>query len=318
MTLLAEIQAAALDSAVPLADLLRKCKVLAAGLKHQEFADWVNNELSGYAKNVKVPSYREVWTPVSIGHFAGPFGSGANNVPIPVLGLPDFIRDTLQTYLIREPARQLEQLAAGDTKGMQLQWASDIVNYVATKHPMVSGMTLMDAFRPLSPGVLAGVVDNIRSRILDFALAIRAEDPAAGEAALNAPPPISPATTTHIYNQTIVHGQAIIGNSGKASIGSGNVATSTTAGNDITQPSQLLPLLSKLREEATNAAEADVREEAVDVVNKMERHASAAKFDPDRMLKYLSLYGTLVTTATNTLPQIEHAVKALGQLIGVT
>jgi hypothetical protein len=55
MTLLRDIQEAALDSKVNLADLLRKCKVLAARLKHEEFATWVDWELNGYPERKMLP-----------------------------------------------------------------------------------------------------------------------------------------------------------------------------------------------------------------------------------------------------------------------
>ena len=51
MSLLREIQDAAISSDVELSVLLRKCKVLAARLGNQDFKEWIDNELSGY-KNV--------------------------------------------------------------------------------------------------------------------------------------------------------------------------------------------------------------------------------------------------------------------------
>lgn len=62
MGLLADIEAAATDSTVSISDLLRKCKVLAARLKHREFADWVNAELNGYNPS-QLPPYRCVRLP---------------------------------------------------------------------------------------------------------------------------------------------------------------------------------------------------------------------------------------------------------------
>jgi hypothetical protein len=48
MTLLGELQQAAIDSSVPLANLLRKCKVLAARPTHKDFSKWIDHELNGY------------------------------------------------------------------------------------------------------------------------------------------------------------------------------------------------------------------------------------------------------------------------------
>jgi hypothetical protein len=71
MTLLREIEAAATTSKEPLADLLRRCKVLAARLKHAELGQWADRELNGYPDNQNVPRYRIVSTPISKGTLVG-------------------------------------------------------------------------------------------------------------------------------------------------------------------------------------------------------------------------------------------------------
>ena len=50
MTLLREIQN---DADTSVAVVLRKCKILAARLRHEPFKVWVENELNGYAKDDK-------------------------------------------------------------------------------------------------------------------------------------------------------------------------------------------------------------------------------------------------------------------------
>jgi hypothetical protein len=59
-SLIEQLQAEALDSRVPVADLLRKAKVLAEKLGIREFADWVDRELNGYAQDDKFPAYRRL------------------------------------------------------------------------------------------------------------------------------------------------------------------------------------------------------------------------------------------------------------------
>ena len=48
MSLLRQIQDAAIDSSIDLPTLLRKCKVLAARLGNEDFKRWIDNELVGY------------------------------------------------------------------------------------------------------------------------------------------------------------------------------------------------------------------------------------------------------------------------------
>jgi AbiTii len=59
-SLVEQLQADALDRGVPVGDLLRKAKVVAAKLDLKEFLAWSDHEISGYGPEDKVPPYRMV------------------------------------------------------------------------------------------------------------------------------------------------------------------------------------------------------------------------------------------------------------------
>lgn len=59
-SLVEDLQADALDSSVPIDDLLRKAKVVAEKLGIRDLADWVEHELSGYGPDDEYPEYRKV------------------------------------------------------------------------------------------------------------------------------------------------------------------------------------------------------------------------------------------------------------------
>ena len=92
MSLLREIQNAAIDSKTDLASLLRKCKVLAIRLGSADFRKWVDDELSGYKSTGDLPDYR-ILQVNSKGHFAGAFGSGINNADLPLFCIPEEYRE---------------------------------------------------------------------------------------------------------------------------------------------------------------------------------------------------------------------------------
>ena len=75
MSLLKEIQDAAIDSKSDLSTVLRKSRVLAARLKNEDFTKWVQHELDGYPQVTDIPEYRACKCQ-SQGHFGGAFGSG--------------------------------------------------------------------------------------------------------------------------------------------------------------------------------------------------------------------------------------------------
>src|ERR1022692_921276 len=58
MTLLREIQQAAVDPNVDITTVLRKARILAARLKNAEFEEWVERELNGYPDKAGLPAYR--------------------------------------------------------------------------------------------------------------------------------------------------------------------------------------------------------------------------------------------------------------------
>ena len=55
-----ELQAEALNSSVPVDDLLRKAKIVAEKLDIRDFADWIERELTGYGEQDEYPVYRKV------------------------------------------------------------------------------------------------------------------------------------------------------------------------------------------------------------------------------------------------------------------
>src|SRR5687768_7814454 len=59
MSLLREIQAVAVSSDVSIADLLRRCRVLAVRLNNEEMVTWADSELNGYRNETALPAYRQ-------------------------------------------------------------------------------------------------------------------------------------------------------------------------------------------------------------------------------------------------------------------
>jgi len=181
MTLLREIRVAATDSEVKLPDLLRKCKVLAARLRHQEFAEWVGRELNGYPDAAGLPEYRRVHVE-SLGKFVGPLNSGIDNARIPTSALPENLKHHANEARFFDSVSSLGCLADDEgTTTLCAKWSADVVAYVAKKHPMYRDMVLIDAWQVISSATVAGILDTVRTRILDFVLALEAEDPAAGD-----------------------------------------------------------------------------------------------------------------------------------------
>jgi len=224
MSLLRDIQNAALDSKVHLPDLLRKCKVLAARLGNQDFKSWVDAELNGYGERDPLPSYRS-FRVESQGNFAGPFGSGLNHAPIPLSCLPERFRDMLLTHHSREPISALSDLVSksDSSPSFRVPWPADLVAYVG--QDIYDNMNCLSAWQVIPRGAIVGILDTVRTRVLNFVLEIESEAPDAGEAAPGVQP--LPQERVNQVFHTEIYGN--VGNvaAGGAGLSQWNVGTVT-------------------------------------------------------------------------------------------
>jgi AbiTii len=172
MTLLRDIQDAAVSSNAPLSDLLRRCRILGTRLKSTEFTEWVDRELNGYPSRENLPAYRVTPT-VSVGYFSGPGGRQASNIPIPSFRLPEPLRETWSNIYLDGPIRGYEDLIGNSNEVVfQCPWPGDLIAMIAPN--ILAGMYLVSAHQSLSRLAIIGLLDSVRNRVLNFALDIEA------------------------------------------------------------------------------------------------------------------------------------------------
>jgi hypothetical protein len=218
MTLLQEIQAGAVDGNTDLPTLLRKCRILAARLKNEEFKRWVQHELDGYPPGSALPDYRKMPCQ-SFGHFSGFFGSGIKNAPIPLRCIPQEYRYLVTDVEFRNGVGALQNLMARDD-GHPLQefWPADLIAIVASD--ILDSMNLMQAWKLIPPSAIVRILETVRNRILSFVLEIESASPDAGEGTLT--PALTSDKVSNVFNTYIM------GNVGNLASGSSNVHQQTT------------------------------------------------------------------------------------------
>jgi hypothetical protein len=220
VTLLSDLIEDASGDNVPLAVLLRRVKVLAARLRTGPLANWVDHELAGYGSEAELPSYRGPFDAAAVGHFAGPFNSEIRNAPIPTVSFEENVRSTFAPFFtveFRQGVATLEDIvdrsaSTGGTDSLHVAWPADAVAYANQlwqqgKVQWYEGMGLISAWTPISAGQITGVLDTVRTRVLDLALAVEAEDPTAGERVSSA---IAPERATNIFNTVVMGGNLAI------------------------------------------------------------------------------------------------------------
>lgn len=201
MGLLREIQDAAVDSQTDILVVLRKCRVLASRLGHEEFKKWVQCELDGYPKDEKLPDYR-ILQCQSQGHFSGPFGSGMKNAPIPLNYLPKKLHPHLTVVKFVESIASLSELVKSDkSEALRSTWPADALPLVADK--FYENMVLVQAWKTISRAAVVGIIETVRNRVLNFALELEAAAPDAGEGSPRTKP-VAEEKVSQVFNIQIM------------------------------------------------------------------------------------------------------------------
>jgi hypothetical protein len=215
MTLLEDIQEAAVDSKSDLAALLRKCKLLAARLRSQPLENWVLWESNGYPDGIDVPAYR-VWPLELKGHFYGPFGSGLRNAPIPILCLPEKSRKHFERHECRLSIASIEAALAQANGGTLDVSTGDLALLLGTK--VYRNSNCLQAWAEFGANHLVELLNAVRNRILDFAVAVWKEFPQAGEGGNETAAKIEAKKVTQIFNTTVYGGAANLVGTANASM----------------------------------------------------------------------------------------------------
>lgn len=205
MSLLAEIRADAIDASVPISVLLRKCMVLAATLDHLPLREWVDRELNGYGKDDPVPSYRAPRATSVKGNFSGPMNFWWQGAEVPRHCIDERDRESLFSVHFTSSVAEYESLLSGDSGSgeFRVPWPTDFVALYGQQ--MYEDLACVGAWRVVPRNWIENVLDQIRNKVLAFALELEGEDPDAGDAPVGSAP-IPKETVTQIFQTTIYGG----------------------------------------------------------------------------------------------------------------
>ena len=174
--LVTQLQREVANSRIPLADILRKAQILASRLRIREFKRWVDAELKGYGDDDDLPVYRKLHCDC-VGTYSAPFGMVRNNIPIPVTVLPDNLRELATSIKMLHGVKEIEMLAdTPEVDSLQSTWPPEYVA-IARKHVRTEPpWRLALVYRCIPAYRMAGIVDQVRNRLLDFLLKLEQLD----------------------------------------------------------------------------------------------------------------------------------------------
>jgi len=247
MSLLDDIVETAGNGARPLADVLRKCTVLAVRLDNPPFRRWVALELEGYGVDDDLPPYRST-VPTELKANLANLAYRVTNALISPLALPADLREDLTSIDCRQSVAEMEGLVRDAHKGGHGSLRVNVDPSLWQFVPVADTYNITDLWQEIQLSKLTAVLDAVRNRALAFALEIERLDPAAGE-------PNSTRATLPVESVTQIFHTVITG--GVVTLAAG--AAHVTQVLEVTvNPHDLPSLLARLRQ--LGIGEADVED----------------------------------------------------------
>ncbi|GAB2562663.1 AbiTii domain-containing protein [Kribbella endophytica] len=175
-SLLAQIQADALDSAKSLADTLRKCIALGGETGSTELRDWARQELEGYVgPGDEVPGYRIVRAPLQLDAIVGT--NQIKGQPISPNDLPEVVVGQIDELVhLSGGVGELEAMAQqAKERGLKLTPAQgmDVVNLMNQENDQPF-QQITHLYWHLSASPIVGVLDKIRTILTSLVAEMRA------------------------------------------------------------------------------------------------------------------------------------------------
>jgi hypothetical protein len=330
MSLLREIQDAAIATDQPLATLLRRAKVLAARLDNPLLGEWVDHELNGYPDDATLPPYRARRPVLVVGDFSG-LRWKADRSPISALAVPPEYRNgPLFYFQFTEPVAVYEELLRTEPADFTEPWPSEALALLQQPEPWPCTPAItacVGAWRVLPRGDVIAVVDGVRNRLLDLVLELERTAPEAGDVPASELP-VSGEQVTKLITNTI-YGKAtfvtdnsihVDGTAGNIASGQGNLVRQGDA-RIIQQAADLSALLGNLRA-ALKQLELDGRlpteqlEATQGLVEDLEEEAAAPEPMRTRMVRSLKAITAIAGAAGQAGVGVVDAVKAIHHTLG--
>ena len=148
-------------------------------------------------------------------------GTMLKNVAIPILtaqAIPPPMAQALTSMKLRDP---IASLAAADSKrGLVRPWDGDVLAQIGGR--LMAHYRLLEAHSTIGPGTLPGILDTVRTRVLQLALRLAEQFPEVDDGRGTAPPP---AVVHQIFNNAIISGSNL-GTTGSATVEESTVTIS--------------------------------------------------------------------------------------------
>ncbi|MBA2312951.1 MAG: hypothetical protein H0V97_09165 [Actinobacteria bacterium] len=184
-TLIEQVEEDALDSKRSVADALRKCIALGGRAGSEELRAWASRELQGYDKQEDVPEYRIIAAPIVIDGMTG--NALVERQQISTHDLPDVAQnaDISETLPLMSGIGELEELARRareKDEGVMLGLPGGATLAKLMTHEMGDPYRAVQrVYWNASPTAVFGVVDRVRTKLVELVAQIRSDTGSAAD-----------------------------------------------------------------------------------------------------------------------------------------
>lgn len=162
-----------LSSETPnLNNALFKTKVLMHKIGQKELIGWIDSELKGYPEDAELPEYRII--PMTV---LGNISNGAyryTKQPLPLRHLPEKLQSNLERTELRQGIAVIEGYVT-EEGNLSITIAPEF--YPSLSKAFIGGYQIERAWGKHSHGAMLQVVNEVRSRLLDFVLELSEKIP---------------------------------------------------------------------------------------------------------------------------------------------
>ncbi len=182
LSLLEQIEEAALDDSADITEALRKCVALGGQSRSEELRAWATRELKGYSGSDELPEYRTVGAPIALdgvrlnAHITGQqIRPGA--LPAPMC---DQVKEELDLHMPLAEIMEAIKTADGNVVRMSLPSGADIaalMNYETKQQDPYLVQQITRIYWEVHVTSLVRIVDVVRTTLVQLVAEIRAGTP---------------------------------------------------------------------------------------------------------------------------------------------
>lgn len=161
-----------ITSKTAISEILLKTQVLSSIVDIEDFSKWVGYEQNGYPEPLSVPEYRQLGCNVTAS-LSIPFHVGQTEMNIPIDAIQhEGVREMLSKVYYESAAVEAERFATTNEGRLRKPTPAMAYQYVQELFPTAH---VEAVFQDLSPTSFATLIENVKSRILNFVLGLNKE-----------------------------------------------------------------------------------------------------------------------------------------------